>query len=366
MCINIPNKLISSHCFNFLEKADAKAGSIKGCCGYAVQAITRLFLLVVIPAAVSLDLLLTSIPTLMIIPLCCLGVKHLKNTAVAWLLLPSIPVIMLVYLIQGKTRCCGGALLPGIVLPAPPLPPEGTGNKPYPLRGHLSGLPDFTRPTQYPANSFCKAVAAGRWQVAEEMLKEYDPQKKIPIKWGSSHSEISVTLLEFVILMAAPQDRGLFVHSYKDRLDFALLLNKIYLIYSDPSDERSLLRPHRDMAPILKSFIKVLVNACNEERLIWKWGSQMSSTTYFDLLRLASLIQDSLPYEEDQDLVSLVERGKKRMSEFPFSSESMPEACVRELQIIHKRNYFPFLDDQLKEFSIPFEVSKTIFQYTLD
>ncbi len=70
-----------------------------------IRAITRLFAMAVIPLAAVVDVTVTLLAIVTIVPLCYLDVKqHFKNTAVAFFLLVSTPIVMILYLVSGGVK----------------------------------------------------------------------------------------------------------------------------------------------------------------------------------------------------------------------------------------------------------------------
>ena len=307
MCIQSSTRLLSSHCFDFLEKADKRASSLGGCCGYAAQAITRLFLLVVIPTAIALDVLHTSLATLMIFPLCYLGVKqHLKNMATAWILVPLTPVVMLLYLVRGiifKDVTTTASAKRISDHQAPVLPKE-TAEPPSESDSHKDCL--FSAPTNYPRTPICNAIAAHDWRETEAIFHQNQElaQKRIQITWECR--EMSVTLLEFLILMSNAE-------LIKEPIGLHLLTRIQGVLHGKPTE---LLSNNPALVPPVMRFIQKIFNRCNEKDFK---GSDSQNYLYLLLFaqfvhaKCSAISQDQSLEETTHDTHSLAELEQSLM-----------------------------------------------------
>ncbi len=282
MCTDISNnRLLTAHYFNFIDTTAQSLYDKGWSC--PTRVITRLFLLTVIPPIIVIDVLYTSLATVMIFPLYYLGsIQHLKTMATAWLLLPLTPVIMLLYLIVGKVDdigCCE----------THPLLPLKMNQS----QGRLQGLPSFNQPTAYPNTPLCRAIAACDWAAASPFLAENDEvfNQRIVITWnnGTSDAEYSVTLLEFMIFTFYDPS-GLFADGEKYEHLWRILhyhhKTSVLLVSHNPA-----------LTPILNSFLKILINACNEEAALISDPCKWQSSLRF--LLLAERIHKSLSQNPD-------------------------------------------------------------------
>ncbi len=97
--LNVSRESVSGRLFHNYEMLE------KTKCHVIARAISRLFLMVVIPLAALADLTVTGLSTLLIFPLFCFGPKqHLLHTATALLLFVSSPLVMAIYLLSGKFK----------------------------------------------------------------------------------------------------------------------------------------------------------------------------------------------------------------------------------------------------------------------
>ncbi len=384
MCIDISNnRLASSHCFNLLEKADKRVASLGGCCRYPMQAITRLFLLIVIPLAIAVDVTYTSLATLSIVLIPCFGGKqHLKNTATAWMLLPLTPVIVLLYLIRGEIG--NNALF---TIRKPSMIPwyrqtalEDRQDKER-LHGHssrrlgdLPDLPVFSLPSDFPRTPLCQAIVRHDWHAARRIIVNASEEEQnnliaggIRIIWddGEGSATYVVSLMEFMMLMT-PTHEG-FLQDLSDP-SFLEVSAEIYSLLQKTQKLGKAFSDHPRLTPVLEKFMKIFINSCNEGR---GFGSVVEPLIHRYLYRttfLWALTLYDLKFSDraDPSMLPLLSKSYQQMDNPPFDASF--EEIKDLIAGLHRRcreQISKELTSLLGPHVIP-DLAKIIAEYTFD
>lgn len=384
MCIHLSNHPVPFHCVSFLEKADKKICSL-GCS--VVQAVTRLFLLTVIPLTTVVGFLHAFF--VFLVPIGSLECKQrFKNLAMATLLLPLTPIIMLLYLIQGKIgdnplfsmkedRCSEQAMMRAPHLVEPALPEK-------PRRGSLSDLPIFFTPSGYPDTPVCRAIGEHRWADALKILKSVPQQKqkqlmtdKFSIRWndGAGEAVHVVTLVEFILLML-PVRQSCFIGDLTNthsRWEFSTLLRELYEIV-EKDQSLKVFSGNPQLAPALANIMKVFFNSCCEEEQIANtcqtiiWQYLTTAYSYKPFFLWAKLMSSQYLQAPDASLPLILNKSAAMMAndKYYHEGESKPKIQTELLALSEEwvLRYKEQVNDDLEPLFIK-DIRKIILEYLM-
>ncbi len=329
-----------THCFSFAHGLDR-----------GLEVVTRIFLTAILPIVILGNLLFTTVATIAIFPLYCLGIEtHLKNTRTAWILLPLIPIAMGIYLLTGRFFHANGLfILDSKSIPATPTPKpiesppdlsvlpsqQATILPPLPLRL----LPYQHLPIQFEQTPLLTAIAKNNWiQVLSCLALNTQKLASVNITWREQN--IAISLLEFFILMT-PSSEGLFTNS-----NASSLLTCLSSLQLDPQFTKT----PPEISELKRNFIRLLLNIHQEGTIIpWhdfrsrrgidelvgveEWDSCMSNSDYYHALLLAEGLINHDPGSDFYPLFTAVYSGYRRMLAHPFANDPSPtvKLCISHL-----------------------------------